>query len=152
MGSRPSFNLRFNPPFRQLLLGGRAQLRPFEEIVDQLGARVAHFHIERFNAVAEVVEHPDGRDSHEQTDGGGDQGFGNTAGDRARPVDFEVEIALNAFMMPTTVPNSPTNGAVEPMVARLLTPRFSSAWTIASARSSARREASISSPGISALI
>jgi hypothetical protein len=35
-------------------------------------------------------------------------------------------------MMPTTVPNSPTNGAVEPMVARPDTPRFSSAWTIAS--------------------
>ena len=25
---------------------------------------------------------------------------------------------LNALMMPTTVPNRPTNGAVEPMVAR----------------------------------
>ena len=45
---------------------------------------------------------------------------------------------LNALMMPTTVPNSPTNGAVEPMVARLEMPRFSSACTMASARSRAR--------------
>ena len=41
-------------------------LRPLEEIVDQLRARVAHFHVERLNAVGEVVEHPDGRDSDEQ--------------------------------------------------------------------------------------
>ena len=44
-----------------------------------------------------------------------------------RPVDFESEIPLNALMMPTTVPNSPTKGPVEPMVARLLMPRFNSA-------------------------
>ncbi len=44
-----------------------------------------------------------------------------------RPVDFSVEMPLNALMMPTTVPNSPTKGAVDPMVAKPETPRFSSA-------------------------
>ena len=57
---------------------------PLQEVVDQLGAGVAHLDVERFHAVREVVEHPDGGDSDEQTDGGGDQGFGNTAGDRAQ--------------------------------------------------------------------
>ena len=45
--------------------------------------------------------------------------------------------------MPTTVPNRPTNGAVEPMVARTLRPLFSLAWTMASARSRARCELSM---------
>ncbi len=67
-----------------------------------------------------------------------------------RPVAFCVEISLNAFRMPTTVPNSPTNGAVEPMVAKPPRPRFNSACTMASARSRARLEASICSPGMSA--
>ena len=47
--------------------------------------------------------------------------------------------------------NKPTKGAVEPMVAKPLTPRFNSACTMASERSSARFEASISSPQISVL-
>src|SRR5438270_340569 len=34
-----------------------------------------------------------------------------------RPVAFCSEMPLNAFRIPSTVPNSPTNGAVEPMVA-----------------------------------
>src|SRR5882762_2579950 len=67
----------------------------------------------------------------------------------ARPVAFSCEMPLNAFRMPTTVPNSPTNGAVDPMVARPPSPRFSSACTIASVRSRARLEASMVSPGIS---
>jgi len=60
-------------------------------------------------------------------------------------------MGLLLLMIPTSLPNSPRKGAVEPMVARLLTPRFISAWTMASARSSARLEASISSPEISEL-
>jgi hypothetical protein len=40
-------------------------------------------------------------------------------------------------MMPTTVPSKPTKGDEEAMVASVETPRFSSAWTMASARSSA---------------
>src|SRR5712692_1628635 len=50
---------------------------------------------------------------------------------------------LKALMMPTTVPNSPTKGAVEPMVARPLKPRFISAWTMATERSRPRLAASI---------
>ena len=69
----------------------------------------------------------------------------------ARMGDFSVEIEVNALMMPTTVPNKPTNGAVDPIVARPLMPRFNSACTMASARSRARLEASISSPGMSVL-
>ena len=56
---------------------------------------------------------------------------------------------LKAFKMPTTVPNSPTKGAVEPIVARPPSPRLSSAWTMASVRSRARFDASMVSPGIS---
>src|SRR6185437_9574236 len=66
-----------------------------------------------------------------------------------RPVAFCSEMPLNGFRMPTTVPNRPTKGAVEPMVARPLRPRLSSACTMASARSRARLEASICSPGMS---
>ena len=40
----------------------------------------------------------------------------------------------NAVMMPTTVPSSPTNGAVEPMVANVLTPFFRSDAVSAVAR------------------
>src|SRR5580704_13011722 len=67
----------------------------------------------------------------------------------ARPVAFSLAIPLKAFRMPTTVPNRPTKGAVEPIVARPPSPRFSSACTIASVRSRARFEASMVSPGIS---
>jgi hypothetical protein len=49
------------------------------------------------------------------------------ADEKLLPVDFSVEIPLNALMMPTTVPNRPTKGAVEPIVARPATPRFNSA-------------------------
>ncbi len=40
----------------------------------------------------------------------------------------------NAVMMPTTVPSSPTNGAVEPMVASAETPFFRSLAVSAEAR------------------
>src|SRR5438876_11551283 len=69
-----------------------------------------------------------------------------------RPADFSEDIPLNALMIPTVVPNNPTNGAVAPIVARPDRPRFSSAFTIASARSQARREDSICSPASSAEI
>src|SRR6202011_6099048 len=36
-------------------------LRALQEVVDQLGARIAHLHVKRVDAVGEVVEHPDGR-------------------------------------------------------------------------------------------
>ena len=47
-----------------------------------------------------------------------------------------------AEMTPTTVPSSPTNGAVEPMVARALTPFFRSFAVSAVARWMARRTVS----------
>ena len=50
-----------------------------------------------------------------------------------RPAVFSDDMPLNALMMPTVVPNRPTNGAVAPMVARPDSPRFSSAFTMASA-------------------
>ena len=43
-------------------------------------------------------------------------------------------------MIPNTVPNNPTKGAVLPMVAKPLIPRFSSAFVMAVARSKARLE------------
>ena len=37
--------------FRRLLAGSRAALRPLQEVVDQLGAGIAHLHVEGFNLV-----------------------------------------------------------------------------------------------------
>ena len=48
--------------------------------------------------------------------------------------DFEMPIKL--FMMPHTVPNSPTKGAVAPMVARTPVPRLIRRLNAASIRSS----------------
>src|SRR6185369_4600672 len=61
-----------------------AALRTFQEVVDQLAARVPHLHVKRFNLVGEVVEHPDCGNSHKQTDSGGHQRFRNTACDGAQ--------------------------------------------------------------------
>src|SRR5271157_2803994 len=55
-----------------------------QEIVDQLAGAVVHFHVESFHLVGEVVEHHDGRDGDEQSDGSGHQRFRNTAGDSAQ--------------------------------------------------------------------
>ena len=41
----------------------------------------------------------------------------------ARLVVCEFEMPIKLFMMPHTVPNRPTNGAVEPMVASTPVPR-----------------------------
>src|SRR5262249_61944080 len=65
-----------------------------------------------------------------------------------RPVAFWVSMPLNAFKMPTTVPNKPTNGAVEPIVARAERPRFISACTMATERSRPRLAASITSESL----
>ena len=54
-----------------------------DEVVDQFAGGVVHFDVEGLHAVGEVVEEPDGRDGHEQAEGGGDQSFRNTAGDGA---------------------------------------------------------------------
>ena len=73
----------------------------------------------------------------------------DASGRGIEPPDPVAAMLRKALMIPTTVPNKPMNGAVEPIVARLETPRFNSAWTIAEARSRARREASMVSPEIS---
>src|SRR5215468_9159608 len=58
-------------------------LRPFQEVVDQLRAGVTHLDVKGLDSSREQVEHPDGRDGHEQTDSGGHQRFGNSARHRA---------------------------------------------------------------------
>ena len=50
------------------------------------------------------------------------------------PADPLAPMPWNALMTPTTVPSSPTNGAVEPMVARAETPFFRSEAVNADAR------------------
>src|SRR5581483_4243415 len=54
----------------------------------------------------------------------------------ARLVVWEWEMPMNAFMMPHTVPNRPTNGAVAPIVARTPTPRDTCRVIASSTRSS----------------
>src|SRR5215469_6550564 len=70
------------PPAKSSLLTDAA-LRPLEEVIDQLGTGVTHFHVEGLDPAGEIVERPHRGDGHEQTDGGGDKGFGNTAGHSA---------------------------------------------------------------------
>src|SRR2546426_11793150 len=67
----------------------------------------------------------------------------------AIPADSAFFMPRKALMMPNTVPNKPTKGAVDPIVARPDKPRRNSAVLIAIARWRARFEASISSPEIS---
>src|SRR5438445_8170834 len=54
------------------------------------------------------------------------------------PPPPEAAMPVNAFTIPITVPSRPTNGAVAPVVARIPSPRFSSAATISISRSTAR--------------
>ena len=56
----------------------------------------------------------------------------------AMPAVWASFIFVNALIMPMTVPNNPTKGAVEPTVARLDKPRCKSAVFIAVARLTAR--------------
>src|SRR5450432_3097423 len=79
---------------RPLLAGAGATLRTLQEVVDQLGAGVAYFHVERFNLPGKVVEHPDRRDSHEQADSGGHEGFRNAARHRGQTGGLFVRNAL----------------------------------------------------------
>src|SRR5580693_977341 len=67
-----------------LAFADRAALAALQEVVDQLGAGVAHFHVEGFDPAREVVVRPHRGHGHEQTDSGGDESFGNTAGYRAQ--------------------------------------------------------------------
>src|SRR5882724_7405274 len=53
-----------------------------QEVINQFAGRIVHLHIERFYASGEVVEHHDGGDGHEKTDGRRHQGFRNAACDR----------------------------------------------------------------------
>src|SRR5213078_2814445 len=54
------------------------------------------------------------------------------------PPPPDAAMPVNAFTIPITVPSRPTNGAVDPVVARMPRPRFSSADTIRISRSTAR--------------
>ena len=60
----------------RLLLRATAQ----DEVVDELHRGVIHLDVEGFHFVGEIVVSPDGGDGDQQTEGGGDQRFGNTAG------------------------------------------------------------------------
>src|SRR5262245_54005082 len=49
-----------------------------DEEVDQLRRGVGHLHLEALEDIGEVVEQPRGRNGHAETEGGGDEGPGNT--------------------------------------------------------------------------
>src|SRR5512135_622173 len=55
-----------------------------QEVVNQFTRRVIHLHVESFHAAGQIIEHHHGRDGDEQTDGGGYQRFGDTAGNGAQ--------------------------------------------------------------------
>src|SRR5579863_5206553 len=50
-----------------------------QEVINQLGRRVVHLHVEGLDLAGEVVVDPDGRDGDEEANGGRDQSFRNTA-------------------------------------------------------------------------
>ena len=54
-----------------------------DEIVDQFARGVVHLDVESFDTASKVVEGHNGRDSHEQAECSGDQGFRDAAGNRA---------------------------------------------------------------------
>jgi len=62
-----------------------------------------------------------------------------------RPVALLCSMPLKAFKMPTTVPNSPTNGAVEPIGGQGGQAALHSACTMATERSRPRLAASMTS-------
>src|SRR6266700_3537155 len=73
-----------------LLLGAAAQ----DEVVDELHRGVVHLDVKGFHFVGEIVVSPDGRDGHEETKGGGDERFSDTAGDGRQTSCF---VLLDAF-------------------------------------------------------
>src|SRR5580698_9245035 len=79
--------LEISAPSRSRLrsdLAGSAALAALQEVIDQLGTGVTHFHVERFDSAGEIVVRPHRGHSYEQTDSGGDESFGNTAGHGAQ--------------------------------------------------------------------
>ena len=63
------------------------------------------------------------------------------------PPEPVAAIPSKAWMIPTTVPNRPMNGAVDPIVARPPSPLFMSARVRAAERSRARDTSSTRAPG-----
>ena len=54
-----------------------------DEVVHQFAGAVVHLDVERLHLIGEEVECHDGGDGDEEAERGGDQGLGDTAGDRA---------------------------------------------------------------------
>ena len=54
-----------------------------DEVVHQFARGVVHLHVEGFHAAGKIVEGHNGGDGDEQSEGRGDKGFRDTAGDRA---------------------------------------------------------------------
>ena len=82
-----------------------------------------------------VVDHHR-RDRGDQADRGGEQRLGDARRDHGEIGGVRSEMPMKAFMMPHTVPNRPTNGAVAPMVASMPVPRAIRRDIAASIRSS----------------
>src|SRR6516165_10847042 len=66
-------------PMEKLLRGElRARAAPFDEVVDELVPGVRHLDLEALDVVHEDVEHPHGRDGHEEAERRRDEGLGDT--------------------------------------------------------------------------
>src|SRR5208282_3736234 len=72
--------LRTEPFYRLLFLTTNVAAL-LQEVIDQFARRVVHFHVERFHATGQIVEHHHGRDGDEQPDGRRNQRFRDAAGD-----------------------------------------------------------------------
>jgi hypothetical protein len=76
--------------------------------------------VKNLHFVAEIVVEPHSGDGDEQAEGGGEKGFTNAFNDHHGAKPFFSNAALKGIKRPMTVPNRPTSGAVEAMVARPL--------------------------------
>src|SRR5579884_560724 len=88
-----------------------------DERLDNASAADPEARVDALDARLEVVVERDRHDADRQAEGGGDQRLGNAAGDHAEAAVPVIAMLWKARMMPSTVPNSPMNGAAEPIVA-----------------------------------
>src|ERR1700722_3284854 len=79
--------LEISAPSRSRLrsdLAGSAALAALQEVIDQLGTGVTHFHFERFDSAGEIVVRPHRGHSYEKTKSAGSESIGKTAGHGAQ--------------------------------------------------------------------
>jgi hypothetical protein len=126
------------------MCGGELRSLVVQVAADQqqyLSGRVGHLSLVAGDGAGEDVVDDHRRNRCDQAQGGGQQGFGDAGATTARLVVWVLAMPMKLFMMPHTVPNRPTNGAVEPMVASTPVPLLMVRPLAATRRSEAEADA-----------